>query len=177
MRLLSLRAVALFSVLVVSACGNGSNATSRLLDEPNNNSYPIGPDPEKTPGKTCERADEYRYPERIPYCNRNVHPELKAEIIREYDRDLGFVVGRMPRNDFKIDHYIPLCMGGSNSDDNLWPQYKKVYEITDPLEGKLCQLMSNGKMPQQKAISLIKEAKNNLDRAPIIDSDLDRQLH
>ena len=178
MRTRFVRIFAPVCIFLVSACGaGGSNATSRLQDDTTNTPYPIGPDGSKTPGKTCEHADEYRYAERIAYCNRNVDGQTKVLIIQEYYRDLGFSVGKMPRTDFKIDHYIPLCMGGSNSEDNLWPQYKKVYEITDPLEGKLCQLMSNGTMRQAAAMALIREAKNDLARAPEIDKDLDRQLH
>lgn len=180
MRIRFTSVLGILSLVLLSSCGAGSqeasSGTSRLSDDGIRRGYPIGPDDEKTPGKTCEHADEYRYAERIAYCNRNVHSETKAAIIQEYDRDLGFAIGKMPRSEFKIDHYIPLCMGGSNSEDNLWPQHKKVYEITDPLEGKLCQLMANGSMRQAKAISLIREAKNDLSRAPLIDRDLDRQL-
>lgn len=168
--------IVLFVCASLSACGGSRPQTSDLQDSQNTR-YPLGPHHEMTPGKTCERATEYRYAERIAYCERDVSGETKAAVIREYDAELGYEVGKMPRVDFKIDHYIPLCMGGSNSTDNLWPQYKKVYEITDPLEGKLCQLMSMGRLRQAEAIALIREAKNDLERAPLIDRDLDQQLH
>ena len=74
----------------------------------------------------------------------------------------------MPRGKFKIDHYIPLCMGGSNERINLWPQHESVYKITDALEQKLCEKMAQGKMLQSEAIDLIREAKNHLDEAPDI---------
>jgi hypothetical protein len=74
----------------------------------------------------------------------------------------------MPRGKFKIDHYIPLCMGGSNERANLWPQHESVYTITDPLEQALCAKMSEGKLLQSAAIDLIRQAKNHLDQAPDI---------
>ena len=130
--------------------------------------FPIGPDSDVTPGETCQHADTYRYPERIAYCERDVDSQLKKEIIAQYDSEFGYNIGGMPRNKFKIDHYIPLCMGGSNSRTNLWPQHESVYKITDPLEQQLCEKMAQGKLLQAEAIDLIREAKNHLDEAPDI---------
>lgn len=39
----------------------------------------------------------------------------------------------------------------SNEENNLWPQHKKVYMITDPLEPEMCAAMSNGKLLQRDA--------------------------
>ncbi len=133
-----------------------------------NNSFPTGPDPELTPGDVCHHPDTYRYEEKIAYCERDVDTDLKYDIIDTYDQELGFTISNMPRNKFKIDHYIPLCMGGSNERVNLWPQHESVYKITDPLEAKLCEKMSEGKLLQAKAIELIRRAKNNLSEAPAI---------
>jgi len=70
----------------------------------------------------------------------------------------------MDRKDFKIDHFIPLCAGGSNDPSNLWPQHKSVYEITDPVEPLICAKMAAGKLDQAYAIKLITTAKTtNLD--------------
>lgn len=128
--------------------------------------FPQGPNVEITPGSVCDRANSYRYPEKIAYCERNVKSDLKRAIIAQYDRELGYRIQSMDRQAFKIDHYIPLCMGGSNQPDNLWPQHVSVYEITDPLEQILCEKMAHGVLKQAQAIDLIKEAKNDLDRAP-----------
>ncbi len=135
-----------------------------------NSKYPTGPNEKLTPGDLCERdqSNTFRYPERILYCNRSVSSGEKISIIKMYDRELGFEIGQMNRQEFKIDHYIPLCAGGSNDTENLWPQHKTIYEITDPLEGKLCELMSKGKLTQLKAIETIKKAKKNLDEVPTI---------
>lgn len=128
--------------------------------------YPVGPDPVKTPGDICENSPTRRYPEGIVYCNRNVDTQLKNQIIKEYDKELGFRIGQMNRGDFKIDHFIPLSIGGSNSKKNLWPQHVSVYTVTDPLEQILSDKISKGLIKQADAIRVIREAKLNLGRVP-----------
>jgi hypothetical protein len=135
---------------------------------PGSKPYPLGPNPQTTPGSVCMRPTTYRYPERIKYCNRMVESSLKNEIIRDYDRQFGYNIGRMQRSQFKIDHYIPLCAGGSNERDNLWPQHQSVYKITDPLEPLVCDRMAKGRLKQAQAIEFIKAGKNNLARVPEI---------
>ncbi len=130
--------------------------------------YPKGPNESMTPGSVCKSPSRYRYPEKVAYCERDVHSVLKREIIAEYDRKLGYRIESMDRQAFKIDHYIPLCMGGSNHRNNLWPQHRSVYEVTDPLEQVLCEKMALGVLRQAQAIDLIREAKNNLGKAPDI---------
>ena len=126
-----------------------------------NTDFPEGPNPSLTPGSLCSRPTERRYPERIAYCERNVESQLKREIFREYDSKLGYNTRSMDRQSFKIDHYIPLCMGGSNDRTNLWPQHVSVYTLTDPMEGLACEKMAEGKLDQEHAIELIKAGKND----------------
>lgn len=83
----------------------------------------------------------------------------------------------MNRGDFKIDHLIPLCAGGSNEQDNLWPQHKTVYVKTDRIEESLCRLMASGHMSQAKAIDLILDVKHHLEKADRVLSDLLSQLN
>lgn len=130
--------------------------------------FPQNPVEQVTPGTLCDHPDAYRYPEKIAYCERNVSTETKKQVMQEYDRRFGFRTTQMARRLFKIDHYIPLCMGGSNVASNLWPQHESVYVITDPLEEALCTKMAEGKLRQKQAIALIKEAKTHLDEAPAI---------
>lgn len=132
--------------------------------------YPIGPDEKMTPGSTCQHASRYRYPEKIAYCERNVDSSLKREVIRDYDQKLGYRIQTMDRQAFKIDHYIPLCMGGSNNRENLWPQHQSVFQKTDHLEQLLCEKMAAGVLRQAQAIDLIKKAKNNLEQVDDITS-------
>jgi hypothetical protein len=128
--------------------------------------FPLKPDPSLTPGELCSTPDAYRYQENIPYCNRDVDTKTKNDIIEQYDHDLGFDIQRRPRGDFKIDHYFPLCMGGSNSTRNLWPQHKTVFEQTDALEFEVCEKMAKGRLLQRDAVELIVRAKNDLRTVP-----------
>lgn len=132
--------------------------------------FPKGPNPNLTPGSICDQPDAYRYPEQIAYCDRHVESDLKAEIIQDYNKKLGYQI--TVRANYKIDHYIPLCMGGSNHKDNLWPQHKTVYEKTDGVEFAACEKMKVGKLTQRAAIELLREAKNNLSRAKSIESQI-----
>jgi hypothetical protein len=130
-----------------------------------NSNYPLKPDQKMTPGSVCESERTKRYPERISYCERDVASETKQAIFKAYDDHLNYNTRRLPREDFKIDHLIPLCMGGSNQPSNLWPQYVHVYLHTDPLEPTLCSLMAEGKLAQARAIELIKAAKQDPEAA------------
>ncbi len=128
--------------------------------------FPIGPNPTTTPGSLCTDSTQHRYAENIVYCVRNVSSDLKNQLIQTYDHQLGFQIEQMPRGDFKIDHFIPLSIGGSNNPDNLWPQHKSVYTKTDPLELLVFQKISNAHITQAEAVRVIREAKLNLDRVP-----------
>ncbi|HVK60567.1 MAG TPA: hypothetical protein VM432_03405 [Bdellovibrionales bacterium] len=138
-----------------------------------NQRFPLHPDPELTPGKLCEQGKNRRYPEGIPYCVRNVNSGTKKERFQEYDRVLGFQTLQMDRQQFKIDHYIPLCMGGSNHESNLWPQHRTVYEITDPMEQVACEKMAQGLLKQAHAIELIRRGKNHLEEVNDIMNELE----
>lgn len=133
--------------------------------------YPKGPEESLTPGDLCHKADEVRYPEHVKYCRRDVDVTEKEAVVDAYDR-LGYRVGAIGRHQFKIDHYIPLCMGGSNEMANLWPQHLSISAITDPLEEATCDAMSRGKLRQAEAIEIIKDGKANLEKVPDLLRDL-----
>jgi hypothetical protein len=135
--------------------------------------FPIGPDPKMTPGSLCDSPAVHRYPEGIAYCDRNVDSATKKQIILDYDQNLGFNIHAMNRGEFKIDHYIPLCAGGSNHVDNLWPQHRSVFEVTDPLEQQVCIKMSEGHLKQADAILMIREGKANLSKVESLLSTLE----
>jgi len=79
--------------------------------------------------------------------------------MKKYDQSLGYSVNRRDRREFKIDHYIPLCAGGSNEVANLWPQHQTIYQNTDPLEPLICEKMAKGVLFQREAVQFIKKAK------------------
>lgn len=137
--------------------------------------YPIQPDPEMTPGKLCERGTK-RYAQQITYCERNVSSGEKNAIIADYDQELGFHIRTMNRGDFKIDHFIPLSIGGSNDVENLWPQHKTVYAYSDRLELLLFQAMEADKIAQAKAIEVIKECKLDLPKCAGLEDYVDGLL-
>jgi len=133
--------------------------------EATQSNFPVGPDLNVTPGSFCQHPDEYRYPEHIAYCERDVSGGLKAAIIRQYNEELGFNILGNERGQFKIDHLIPLCAGGSNNQNNLWPQHESVYKRTDMIEQVACEKMSEGVIRQKDAVALILEAKHDLSQA------------
>jgi hypothetical protein len=126
---------------------------------------PRGPDERTTPGTLCSRPVGRRYPEQIPYCERSVSDKKKNEVFAEYVR-LGYDLDPSHRDEFKIDHLIPLCMGGGNEVQNLWPQHFTIYRITDPLEPALCNKMAEGRLRQKEAIDLMIRGKLNLSEVP-----------
>lgn len=130
-----------------------------------------------TPGALCSRqnASELRYPERIPYCERNVAPETKELILDSYV-NAGLLTANYIREDIKIDHHVPLCAGGSNQTKNLWPQHKSVGQFTDPIEPRICALMKRGKMKQADAKALILSVKSNFRKSYIECMKLSKQL-
>lgn len=127
--------------------------------------FPSGPSNELTPGSLCDRPDSYRYPERIPYCNRDVDSSLKNDVFKEY-RDDGYRLNPKDRQNYKIDHLIPLCAGGSNQEDNLWPQHVSIYTLTDPMEGIGCEKLKSGLIKQAELVKLILAAKKDLTLVP-----------
>ena len=160
--------VFMFKVFVLAMLSVVSIASADYSGYQGNNSgdagsgwFPTKPDATMTPGMLCQHADSLRYPEKIKYCSRNVDTMTKNRVIQMYDAKFGYKINPSNRNQFKIDHYIPLCMGGSNEVQNLWPHHQSVYTQTDPLEPLLCEKKSEGRLKQVEAVQLIKKGKND----------------
>lgn len=130
------------------------------------NPYPRSPDLTLTPGSLCDTPDSHRYPEQIPYCERALNSFNKELIMIAYKK-IGYSLSG-ERSQYKIDHFIPLCAGGSNKDDNLWPQYYTISKITDPLEALGCEVLAKGNIGQKELVELIQKAKLNLKETPSI---------
>lgn len=144
----------ILSFCLLLACSLGA---TELPDHPN------GPDLSLTPGELCTQPTRRRYPEGIAYCDRAVDREMKDEVFRIY-RKKGFTLSE-PRDRYKIDHYIPLCAGGSNSIKNLWPQHSSIYQVTDEIEGLGCSKLSLGLIKQRALLDLIRKVKADNSKA------------
>ena len=126
--------------------------------------FPLTPNKEITYGTLCTKSDpdfkELRYPEQIPYCNRNVDYNTKIRIYESYNIPLK------DKDQYTIDHLIPLALGGSNSIHNLWPEHKSLRDgRVDPngvkYEYFYYEQMKNGKMKQKEAINKLLTNKFN----------------
>lgn len=127
--------------------------------------YPTQPSADVTPGVLCSEPDAHRYPEQIAYCDRDVSSKMKKAVIKLYMEIMpGFAITVETRHEYKIDHYIPLCMGGANVIENLWPQHKTVFEFTDNLELEICKELEVGNISQAVAVEKIKFAKNHIEQ-------------
>ncbi|OGQ35123.1 MAG: hypothetical protein A3A72_03745 [Deltaproteobacteria bacterium RIFCSPLOWO2_01_FULL_38_9] len=120
-------------------------------------SFPLIPDPNWTQGDLCTIQDPdfvtYKYQENIPYCQRNVSSDRREKIYDEY---------KIPsdcRHRYTIDHFIPLSIGGSNSDINLWPEHVLVKATRRQLEQELYFALEEGEIRQKEAIEIIVKEK------------------
>ncbi len=98
------------------------------------------PDPKLTPGKV-ETSDlalvcKHGYSEKV----RRTTPEMKQQVYRAY----GFKT-KESRKGYKIDHLVPLALGGADSVKNLWPSNKKAEKYSagakDRLELKVREMV------------------------------------
>jgi len=128
--------------------------------------FPQSPHAQITPGSLCDTPTEYRYPEHINYCERDVSSDLKNAIFEDYRKRIGYTLSIRNRADYKIDHFIPLCAGGSNKQNNLWPQHVTVFNTTDPMESLGCEKLKLGRITQKDLVALIRLAKLNLQEVP-----------
>lgn len=120
-------------------------------------SYPLTPDPEMTSGELCSEEDpdfsSYRYEEGIPYCERDVSGWRKEQIYELYN------IPEKCRDHYTIDHFIPLAVGGDNSDVNLWPEHVLVKATRPDLELDLYYALANGELTQKEAIEIVIKEK------------------
>ena len=101
------------------------------------------PDPTITPGavRTTD-VDEIcsTGTKQLRHWDRNRDDRIMAE----YGLPLG------PHPQYEVDHLIPLCLGGADSDLNLWPEPRRSIEPIwnaerkDELEARMCALACSG---------------------------------
>jgi hypothetical protein len=109
-----------------------------------------------TPGVLCTSHDpdfaEYRYPEKIAYCGRNISRDEKLRVAQLYG---GIPESEWPKYEF--DHLIPLAAGGSNDVGNLWPQPLAEAHEKDKVEDEVFHGMEAGTMTQAQAVQKIRD--------------------
>lgn len=81
--------------------------------------FPLHPDDTLTPGAVAstDGNDVCGIVDGLSYSRRHRHtsPELKREVYAAYYVDPA---GR----EFEVDHRVPVCLGGADIRENLWPQ-------------------------------------------------------
>jgi hypothetical protein len=109
------------------------------------------PDPTLTPGTLCTDTDPnfdgYRYPEQIAHCRRNVTRQMKLDIAAAYG------VAEADFHLYEFDHYIPLGIGGSSDESNVWPEPLDQAKQKDVLEEQLYQELRDGQITQEYAVA------------------------
>lgn len=120
---------------------------------------PLTPNPEITYGDYCSPDDpnfvEYRYEEDVAYCRRAVSRHMKKHIYTVYQIPEGC------KENYTVDHLIPLAMGGSNKPENLWPEHKRIKATRRTLEQELYDKLRRGEISQKEAVETIVNAKKN----------------
>ena len=114
------------------------------------------PNPQLTPGVLCTANDPdfkgYDYPSKIPRCNRKISNLEKTEVAKNY--------GNIPASqwlNYEFDHFMPLCAGGANSIQNLWPQPIAEAKQKDVIEVQVCTALKAGTLTQDQALQKIQD--------------------
>lgn len=111
--------------------------------------------PNITPGSLCSKDSkdflELRYKEQVAVCKRNVSVSLKDKVYAAYQVPVD------QRALYTIDHKISLFLGGSNNQDNLWPQLREISSAN--LEQKTFLLLKDEVLSLEQAKSLILSIK------------------
>lgn len=100
---------------------------------------PTRPDDTLTPGAVAstDPNDVCGVVNGLTYSKRHRHTslELKHEVYAAYHLDPA-------GKEFEIDHRVPLCLGGADTRENLWPQegwQHPGYHDKDRLETGVCR--------------------------------------
>jgi hypothetical protein len=121
--------------------------------------FPLVPNPKLTPGDTCRQGEpaysRLRYAQRVPVCDRTVDTEQRQRIYDNYGIPHGC------RQNYTIDHFIPLSIGGSNRNENLWPEHKSIKQSRLHFEEWIMKQVEESIMTQQQAIQRVYQEKMN----------------
>jgi len=133
-----------------------ATSASAAGQAPSSSPAAIIPDPTLTPGaaRTTDTSEICAHGTReLRHWSR----ERDDRIMAEYGLPPG------PHPDYEVDHLIPLGIGGSDDDRNLWPEPRRSIEPTwnaerkDDLEWKLRDLVCSGALAVTEAQRAIAE--------------------
>lgn len=96
------------------------------------------PDPSCTPGATFRVGTAAICRSGYSRSVRDVPYSLKRRVYYSYG------IRRHPRGTFEVDHLVPLELGGSNAQSNLWPEAAPGFHEKDALENYLHQAVCSG---------------------------------
>ncbi|KAJ3310884.1 hypothetical protein HDV04_004579 [Boothiomyces sp. JEL0838] len=101
--------------------------------------------PKFTPGCLCTTTD-VNFQE-----TRNVGTAEKQRVANNYG------VPKSTWSSYEFDHFIPLAIGGSDDDFNLWPQPLTASNslAKDKVEDQAYQAMNAGTLTQREAVQMI----------------------
>jgi len=108
----------------------GSSTASIEATSPSASRDPrLYPDPVLTPGETltvtAEQVSVPGYSSKV----RDVSTTMKRQVYTEYGLSYPQKTGS-----YECDHFIPLCLGGSNAIENLWAEPSPEFRWKDGLE-------------------------------------------
>ena len=106
-------------------------------------SWPETPDDKLTPGEiaTTDGAEICGWVDGKSYSQRHRLPFDIERARRVFDR---YGIDPHLHGQFELDHRVPLCLGGADTEKNLWPQPRKgpwTAEMKDRLEAHMCKKM------------------------------------
>ena len=123
-------------------------------------SQPTYPDPVLTPGVFDDNVTQSSVQKTICKANetaevRRVTEKMKREVFARYHLDYDKL-----RKAYEVDHFIPLCVGGANDIENLWPQRwspKPGAREKDIVESHLHKKICEGDLSLDEAQEIIKQ--------------------
>lgn len=106
-------------------------------------------DPHLTPGALCSTTDrdfDHMAAGGFAVCHRSVSTSKKHRVLARYG------VPWAVRAHYEVDHLVPLCAGGSNAVQNLWPEPVEDAARKDRLENAVCARLRRGTTTQREAV-------------------------
>ncbi|MCK5883696.1 MAG: hypothetical protein KAG61_08410 [Bacteriovoracaceae bacterium] len=122
---------------------------------------PQAPNAQLSPGDICTTEDpDYRAtygegPTSVVICTRKVEYSTKLQVIERYG------LKKSNRSNYKIDHIIPLSIGGSNHITNLFPIDKNFMNIYERPEWPVYQAFRNDLISSAEARQMVYQWKMN----------------